>query len=222
MREPAARRFDLVVFDWDGTLADSTAIIAGAIQAACRDVGEPVPDDVAARYVIGLGLRDALAHVAPELAPSRYPDLALRYREHYLARDPQIPLFDGARELLADLRGAGYRLAVVTGKTRIGLDRSLAAQALAEWFDATRCSDEGAPKPHPEMLLFLMDALGVSPHRTLMIGDTTHDLELARAAGAQALAVTYGAHPHEGLARAAPLAVVHSVPELRGWLREHG
>ena len=218
MRRGADRRYRLVVFDWDGTLADSTDIIAEALRGACADVGLPVPDPASARYVIGLGLRDALAHVAPALPPERYPELSLHYRRRFLARDPEIPLFAGARELLDELADAGYLLAVATGKTRIGLDRAMAASGLAGRFHATRCADESRPKPHPEMLLHLMDALAVTPASTLMIGDTTHDLELARDAGADAVAVAYGAHPPEGLVRLGPRATVHSMQELRAWL----
>jgi len=218
VREHAQRRYRLLVFDWDGTLADSTEIIAEALRGACADVGEPVPDPVSARYVIGLGLRDALAHVAPGLPPERYPELSEHYRRRFLARDPEIALFAGARDLLDDLASAGYLLAVATGKTRVGLDRAMAANGLAGRFHATRCADESRPKPHPEMLHHLMGALEVEARSTLMIGDTTHDLELARAAGAEAVAVAYGAHPHEGLARLAPRATVHSVTELRAWL----
>ena len=215
------RRYRLLVFDWDGTLADSTAIIAAAIQSACRDVGEPVPDDVAARFVIGLGLAEALAHVAPALPLEHHPELASRYRHHFMSRDPEIPLFEGARELLADLRAEGFMLAVATGKTRVGLDRALAGNALVDRFHATRCADESRPKPHPDMLLHLMERLGVSPGETLLIGDTTHDLALARAAGVNAVAVAYGAHEPAGLAAAGPLATVHSIPELRAWLDQN-
>jgi len=217
----AARRFKLIVFDWDGTLADSTAIIAESIQAACRDIGEPPPDDVAARYVIGLGLADALRRIAPALVAERHPELAARYRHHYLARDPEIPLFDGARELLSELGTAGHLLAVATGKTRFGLDRALVANGLQRRFHATRCADEGFPKPHPDMLLHLMDRLAVTPEETLMVGDTTHDLELARNAGTSAIAVAYGAHEASGLTKLAPLATLHSMGELHAWLRVH-
>jgi phosphoglycolate phosphatase len=218
----SVRRFGLIVFDWDGTLVDSTSAIATCLQDACRDLGEPVPDDASARYVIGLGLRDALNLVAPGLPVDRYPELSARYRDHYLARDPHIPLFDGARELLDELAAAGYLLAVATGKTRKGLDRALAAHALEGRFHATRCADEGRPKPHPDMLLHLMGHLGVGPSRTLMIGDTTHDLEVARGARASAVAVAYGAHEPEGLAALEPLVTVHSVAELRSWLSSNG
>ena len=218
MRDAATRRFNLIVFDWDGTLVDSTTLIGESLQHACRELGLPVPDDAAARYVIGLGLADAMQLVAPDLPPERYPELGARYGEHYLAREPEIPLFAGARELLAELDAAGYLLAVATGKTRAGLARSMERIGLDGVFHATRCADEGLPKPHPDMLLHLMERLAVEPRATLMIGDTTHDLDLAQNAGAAGLAVTYGAHPPEGLARRAPLASVDSVAELRAWL----
>lgn len=222
MLDPASRRFDLIVFDWDGTLSDSTAPIAAAMQNACRDLGLAVPDDAAARYVIGLGLADAMKTVAPTLPPERYPELGARYRHHYLEREAQIPLFDGVRELLAELDAAGYLLAVATGKNRAGLARVLERNGLTGIFHATRCADEGLPKPHPDMLLHLMDRLEVRPEETLMIGDTTHDLELAESAGASALAVAYGAHPHGELVQREALATLHTVPELRAWLAGNG
>src|SRR5438874_11061043 len=166
----ARRRFRFVVFDWDGTLADSTAIIALALQRACRDVGEPVPGDVDARYVIGLGLADALKHVAPKLPAERYPALAARYRHHYFAHDGTIPLFGGVRELLTEMDAAGYLLGVATGKSRAGLDRSLTQHRLGNVFAATRCADEGFAKPNPDMLLRLMDRVGVGPGDTLVVG----------------------------------------------------
>ncbi len=172
-----------------------------------------------ARFVIGLGLSDALRHVAPGLAAADYPRLSERYRHHYLARDPEIPLFAGAREMLDELDARGFLLAIATGKSRVGLTRALQQQGLSHRFVASRCADEGFPKPHPDMLLTLMDRCGVGPDETLMIGDTTHDLELARNAGASALAVTYGAHTSAGLAGHAPLATLASIAELLAWLR---
>ena len=219
MRDAAQRRFKLIVFDWDGTLCDSTVIIAEAIQDACRDLGEPVPDMQSARFVIGLGLADAMRTVAPGLPVRRHSELAAHYRQHYLAREDDIPLFPGAVELLEELDASAYFLAVATGKTRAGLNRVLAKNGLATRFHATRCADEGLPKPHPDMLLHLMDRLAAAPHETLMIGDTTHDMELARNAGASALAVTYGAHTLAGLAGVSPLATVASIAELATWLR---
>jgi phosphoglycolate phosphatase len=213
------QRFRLIVFDWDGTLADSTTLIADSIQRACRDIAEPVPDDATARYVIGLGLADMLRHIAPGLPPERHFELTDRYRHHFLARDAEIPLFEGIRELLADLDEAGFLLGVATGKSRAGLDRALAQQGIEYRFVATRCADEGFPKPHPDMLLRLMERTGYDPAETLMIGDTTHDLQLARNAGTAAIAVSYGAHPPDGLSEFDPLATVDSVAELHRWLR---
>jgi phosphoglycolate phosphatase len=189
------------------------------LQRACRDVGEPVPDDIAARHVIGLGLTDALRHVAPALPLERHAELSARYRDHYLARDQEIPLFDGVPEMLEELAAAGFLLAVATGKSRAGLARALGQLGIAHWFVATRCADEGLPKPNPDMLLHLMDRVGIEAGATLMIGDTTHDVALAQNAGASSVAVAYGAHDAKVLAQLEPLATVHSIGELRAWLR---
>lgn len=211
-------RYRLLVFDWDGTLADSAAIIVEALQRSCADLGLPVPDDAAARYVIGLGLDDALRHIAPTLAQQDYPQLSARYRAHYLHRDPEIPLFPGAVAMLETLAAHGHLLAVATGKSRRGLDRALEQAGVGQHFVATRCADEGRPKPDPDMLLYLMDRLGVRPKEMLMIGDTTHDLLLAANAGIDAVGVAYGAHPADSLLEERSLTIVHSVPELSDWL----
>lgn len=218
----AALRYRLIAFDWDGTLADSAAIIVAAIQRACADLGLPVPVDSAARYVIGLGLHDALRHVAPTLAERDYPQLSARYRAHYLDRDPQIPLFGGVEAMLAALNARGHLLAVATGKSRRGLDRALDQAGVGRHFVATRCADEGFPKPNPDMLLHLMDRLGVMPDETLMVGDTTHDLQLAANAGVDAVAVAYGAHSGAALTAERSRAIVNSVDELAHWLGAHG
>jgi len=215
------QQFDLIVFDWDGTLMDSTAHIARSIQAACRDLGLPVPADDAARYVIGLGLRDALQIAAPSLDPADYPRLAERYRFHYLIKDAQTELFAGVRELLDELRGQGYLLAVATGKSRVGLNRALDEVRLTSVFDGTRCADETFSKPHPAMLHELTRELGQDLERTVMIGDTTHDLQMATNAGAAGVAVTYGAHPVDALVKLEPRFVAESVGALGDWLREH-
>ena len=215
------RRFDLIAFDWDGTLFDSTALITRCIQDACSDLGVPVPSDADAAYVIGLGLHDALKHAAPGLDPARYPELGARYRHHYLARQDELLLFDGTLSMLQDLKARNHWLAVATGKGRRGLDQALAQSQLGPLFDATRTADETASKPHPRMLQELMAEFGVAPARTLMIGDTTHDLQLAANAGVAGVAVSYGAHPHEDFGRFAPLFVAHSTRELHDWLHEH-
>jgi phosphoglycolate phosphatase len=213
------RQFDLIVFDWDGTLADSAGLIASCIQQACIDIDAPVPSDQQARYVIGLGLGDALTYLVPDLPQSEYVRLAERYRTHYFAGDAQIPLFEGAKAALHDLRAEGFRLAVATGKTRRGLDRAMHNLGVADCFDATRCADETASKPDPLMLHELFAELGIGAPRSLMVGDTTHDLDMARAAGVAGVAVTYGAHPAPQLAAAEPLACIDRFDELHSWLK---
>jgi phosphoglycolate phosphatase len=216
------KRYELIVFDWDGTLFDSTALIVRCIQNACVDVGAPRPSDVQAAYVIGLGLADALRHVAPGLPPERYPELGARYRHHYVASQHELSLFAGTLEMLQALKAREHRLGVATGKGRRGLDDALSHAQLQGLFDSTRTADETASKPDPRMLLELMDELGVAPERTLMIGDTTHDLLLARNAGTASVAVSFGAHDHDSFAAFAPLHVAHSTRELHDWLLAHG
>ena len=216
------RRFDLIAFDWDGTLFDSTALIVRCIQAACRDVGTTVPSDEQAAYVIGLGLRDALLHAAPGFPPERYPELGNAYRRHYFAAQHEVVLFEGTLQMLHALRGRSHLLAVATGKSRRGLDEALGTTQLKGLFDATRTADETASKPDPLMLHELMAELGVAPERTLMIGDTTHDLEMAGRAGVAGLGVSYGAHDHAAFDAHGPVFVAHSTRELHDWLVMHG
>ena len=211
-------RFDLVVFDWDGTLSDSTAAIARAIQDAAADLGLPVPDDATASHVIGLGLHDALARAVPTLPAERIAEYSARYRVHYFAREAELALFPGARELIAGLREAGALLAIATGKSQRGLQRALASAGLGDEFAATRCADQTHPKPHPAMLLELADELMVAPGRTLMVGDTTHDLQMAVAANASAVGLTQGAHPYEQLVACRPLALFDTLTQLHQWL----
>jgi phosphoglycolate phosphatase len=218
----AEPRYALLVFDWDGTLIDSAATIAECIQAASREMGLPVPDRERASHVIGLGLQDSLRHAVPDLPRERYLDFAGLYRRHFLAREGSMSLFEGVPQLLSALARRGHVLAVATGKSRAGLDRALAASGLGVHFSASRCADETDPKPHPAMLLELMQELGMEPHRALMIGDTSHDLEMARNAGVDAVAVTYGAHPERALRALEPRACVSSVEGLAQWLAQNG
>ena len=215
------RRYDLVVFDWDGTLFDSTTLIVRCMQAACRDLDLTVPSDADAAYVIGLGLHDALQYAVPGLAPERYPELGRRYRHHYFARQHELVLFPGTLEMLQSLKERNHGLAVATGKSRRGLDEALAHAQLACLFDATRTADETAGKPHPLMLQELMAELGAEPGRTLMIGDTTHDLQLAVNAGTDRVAVSYGAHDTQALHEHGPLFIAQSTRELHQWLLAH-
>lgn len=215
------KRFELIVFDWDGTLMDSAAAIVTALQTACRDLLIEPPSDQRARHIIGLGLQDALREALPELPSQRYRELAERYRYHYLAHDHELVLFDGVSDLIRLLGEAGFLLAVATGKTRNGLDRALCGSGLQASFQASRCADECHSKPHPQMLLELMEEFGVAPASTLMIGDTTHDLLMARNAHVPALAVAYGAHPRPDLEAEQPLGCVANVAEMRAWLLQH-
>jgi len=212
------RVFDLIAFDWDGTLFDSTAIIARCIQEAVRDVGGTVPSDLAASHVIGLGLMQALAHAAPDVPRERYPELGARYRHHYMAQQDAISLFQGVLTMLAELKSRQHWLAVATGKSRAGLDAALEAVELKGVFDASRTADETAGKPHPRMLHELMREMGVEPDRVLMIGDTTHDLQMAANAGCASVGVSYGAHEPGAFDALGPRFVAHSVAELHRWL----
>lgn len=210
--------YDLIVFDWDGTLMDSTGLIAECIQLAARDMNLAVPDVPTAKSIIGLGIHDSVKRLFPALDAARQNQFALAYRRHFVARDHEAPLYDGVRELLTGLAAPERFLAVATGKPRAGLERAFAHTGLKPHFHYTRCGDEGFPKPHPDMLLKLMAFTSVAPGRTLMIGDTTHDLELARNAGVDAIAVTYGAHPRAALAGASARELVDSIDELGQWL----
>ena len=221
MPSPArSRRFDLIAFDWDGTLYDSTAIIVRSIQEAVPDVGGTVPSDKEAAYVIGMALIPALAHAAPDVPPEKYQELGNRYRFHHLQHQNDLSLFAGVLPMLNDLRERGHLLAVATGKSRRGLDEVLHSVDLRGMFDGSRTADQTAGKPHPLMLQELMAEFDVPPERLLMIGDTTHDLQMALNAGCASVGVSYGAHEPDAFHELKPLFVAHSVAQLHGWLLE--
>jgi phosphoglycolate phosphatase len=213
-------RYPVIVFDWDGTIIDSTGTIAECIQQAAAEMGIGVPGEERARHVIGLGLHDSLRHAVPDLPASRYGDFVALYRKHFLAREDTMKLFAGMSELLSRLQGR-HVLAIATGKSRRGLDRALDAGGLRQYFTASRCADETNPKPHPAMLLELMAELEKEKHEVLMVGDTSHDLQMANAAGVDSLAVTYGAHREEGLRACSPLGCFSSVNQLSEWLKNN-
>ncbi len=213
------KHYELIVFDWDGTLMDSAAMIVDSVQAAARDLGLEPPSDERARHIIGLGLEEALRYALPDLPEARYAELVERYRHHYLSRDHELVLFAGATALIEGLAAQGRWLAVATGKSRRGLDRALEQSGLGAFFHGTRCADECHSKPHPQMLEELMAELAVSPGQTLMIGDTTHDLLMAKNAGVDAVGVSYGAHPRPALLAAEPRYLADSMADLDAWLR---
>ena len=211
-------KYELIVWDWDGTLMDSTPTIVQCIQQACVDLELPVPDDSMASHVIGLGIQDALRTAVPSVRVDQHPRLVERFRYHYLAKDHELHLFAGIKDLLCELKARGHLLAVATGKSRKGLDRSLNFHELNEMFADTRTPDECFSKPHPGMFIELSEALAVPMEKMLMVGDTTHDLLMAKNAGVDALAVTYGAHPEHVLRKEEPLLCATNVGELSEWL----
>jgi len=215
------RRYPVLVFDWDGTLLDSAASITTSIQEAAREMGLPVPPRERASHVIGLGLEDALRSAVPELERSGYNEFVGLYRKHFLLREPTMTLFDGVPDMLSDLVARGHTLAVATGKSRQGLNSAMQATQLGKFFTATRCADETESKPHPAMLYELIDELDTPAHQLLMIGDTTHDLEMARRAKVDAVGVSYGAHPADGLHALRPAQVVSSIAALSEWLQNN-
>ena len=212
------RRFDLIAFDWDGTLFDSTASIVRCLQEAVQDVGGTRPTHEQASYVIGLSLPLALRHVAGDISADKYPLLTERFRYHYVRHMNDITLFDGAVELLHKLRDQGYKLAVATGKNRRGLDEVLQTVNLTQVFHATRTADQTASKPDPLMLHELMEELDVTPQRTLMVGDTTHDLQMALNAGCPSVAVSFGAHKPTVFSNFKPLFVADNIAALSDWI----
>ncbi|MCB5206424.1 HAD-IIIA family hydrolase [Methylovorus mays] len=213
-----SNQFDLIIFDWDGTLANSTQLIVDAICKGSVDVGLPLPTHEAASGIIGLGLREALIELFGSVQELQIQQLMARYALYYNSGENEIPLFDGAAEAVAELHGRGIALAVATGKGRAGLNRALKNSGIGHYFHATRCVDECHSKPHPQMIHELMDEVGASPERTLMIGDTSFDLQMASNAGVSSLGVSYGAHPLERLLPHAPLAHFDDFTKLNQWL----
>jgi phosphoglycolate phosphatase len=203
-------RYELVIFDWDGTLMDSVGKIVACIQGMSRQLCQAVPDEEAIRDIIGLSLELAFRQLFPNCSDARYLEMAQAYKAHYLELNlTPSPLFDKAEVLLQTLRDRGYRLAVATGKRRAGLERVLTETSLGGYFAASRCADETLSKPHPQMLLDLLAHLDVAPSRALMVGDSLHDLNMANDAGIDAIGVSYGAHSAERLWQASPRAVIH-------------
>ena len=214
-----ASRTQLVVFDWDGTLMDSTGQIVAAATAAIAQLGLPVRSPAAIRDIIGLGLRESWQRLFPEHGPDDFLPFVDAYRDHFLAPEQQTAqLFAAAAEVVEELAGRGFLLAVATGKSRRGLDRDLATTGLGRFMAGTRTADETRSKPHPDMLHELMGSLGAAPAATLMVGDTEWDLEMARRAGVPAVAVSYGAHLPERLHPYEPLACIDTLEALLAML----
>ena len=214
------KQYEAVIFDWDGTLMDSTHSIVESIQLAAADIGLPVPSAEQASWMIGLSLNVGLYKAVPELTEEQLQPFMERYTHHFFQRDQSIKLFDGVKELLGDLRQREVPICVATGKRREGLDRVLQAVDLTHYFNTTRCADETQSKPDPQMLHEIMWELDLKPENVLMVGDTTHDVYMAHNAGMDCLAVTYGAHDVPTLVKSEPTEIVKSVPAMRQWIEK--
>ncbi len=214
-----ASYWKVIVFDWDGTLMDSTGAIVRAAERAIGDVGLPMPPPDRIREIIGLGLQESWDRLFPGRGLEGFGDFVERYREHFLTTERHdIRLYDGVEMLVESLFRRGAHLAVATGKSRRGLDRDLEETGLGRFIEHSVTSDEARSKPHPEMLLRIIDHFGVDPGRTLMVGDTEFDLHMAHGAGAGALAVAWGAHDKRRLLASAPLGCLDAVTDLPAWL----
>ncbi|UCH52663.1 MAG: HAD-IA family hydrolase [Pseudomonadota bacterium] len=212
--------YRLIVFDWDGTLMDSAAKIVRCFESAVIDVGVPSPGDAAIRHIIGLGLNEAIEALLPDCDSATRVRVIDRYRDHFLHLDQtEMPLFPGVRAGLEDLAERGYLLAVATGKARRGLARVLEDTGLGGLFVASRCADESFSKPHPQMLLDILDDTGTDARAAVMIGDTIYDMEMARNAGVDSLAVSYGVHARDQLLAHSPRGCFESFVEVHEWLR---
>jgi len=215
------RQWKVLVFDWDGTLMDSTAAIVRAAQAAILELGLPERSPDAIRNIIGLGLRESWSALFPEQGITEYLPFVERYREHFVERERMgSSLYPGVAETLRDLKARGWSLAVATGKSRTGLDYDLQRTGLGAVFDATRTADETRSKPDPRMLRELMAVLSAAPDTMLMVGDTEYDLQMAQAAGVVSLGITWGAHSEERLRRFAPAACLAGVDQIPQWLEQ--
>ncbi len=213
------RAYELLVFDWDGTLMDSESRIVNCMRSAITDLGLALPTDSSISNIIGLGLKEAICMLFPAADEALVKEVKGRYRHHFLFENrTPMPLFSGAKEVLHALKAEGYLLAVATGKGRPGLDKALNNTGLDKVFHTTRCADEAFSKPHPDMLLQILDELGVEAADALMIGDTEYDMQMANSAGTAALAVSYGVHSTERLLQHEPQGCLAAISEVPDWL----
>nr|WP_217505731.1 HAD-IA family hydrolase [Pseudomonas corrugata] len=211
-----------MIFDWDGTLANSIGRIVESMHVASDRTGFARRDDFAVKGIIGLGLPEAIRSLYPDIDDEALVVFRQHYAEHYIALEAEpSPLFEGVADTLEALRAEGYHLAVATGKARRGLDRVLKAHGWEDYFDITRAADETASKPHPLMLEQILAHCEVRPERALMIGDSSFDLQMARNAGMGSVAVSYGAQTIEALRAFEPRLAIDRFPELHAWLSRH-
>jgi phosphoglycolate phosphatase len=214
--------YDLIVFDWDGTLADSTGRIVDSMQRAGRIIGLPPVTDAQVQNIIGLGLPEAITTLWPAIDEQNMAAMKECYARHFVSDSPvAMGLFAGAETMLARLQEQSILLAVATGKSRRGLDRILDDLTLRHRFAATRCADETCSKPDPLMLQEILAQLRIPASRALMVGDTTYDLDMANAAGMACVAMSHGAHDEVALSACRPLVMCHNIAGLDAWLARH-
>lgn len=217
-----SRPYDLLIFDWDGTLADSIGQIVRSMQIAIAELGWEPRSDAEIGSLVGLGLSDGLRRLYPGIRTAQVNELLGCFRQQWLALgtgQAEAPLFAGAEDALYGLSDAGYLLAVATGKSRKGLDRALVwHRSLRPLFMATRTADETADKPHPLMLNELLQELDLDVSRALMIGDTEYDSAMAAAIGMDSVGVATGVHPPERIQKAGARMILPSVSALPDWL----
>jgi phosphoglycolate phosphatase len=210
--------YALIVFDWDGTLSDSTGHIVNCMSAAITELGLPALSNKRISHIIGLGLFEAVTTLYPDQDQQTRMDLGQRYKDIWLRSPHEPEMFDNATDLISKLSMGENFIGVATGKSRNGLNKVLNATGLGDYFHATRCADECHSKPHPQMLEELMLFTGVDPNKTLMIGDTEFDMQMANNAGADCLAISHGAHDAETLLACKPKALVDDLFAVENWL----
>ena len=213
--------YKLIIFDWDGTLMDSETRIVNCLRTACTEVGFESRTDFELKDVIGLGLREALKKLHPNENDELIEKMASIYRHSYLNTDKTpSELFPGVEALLDDLETQGYSLAIATGKGRQGLDQVLEYTQLGSRFHTTRCASETISKPHPQMLVEILDQLGMNAADALMIGDTEYDMEMAKNANMDSLGVSYGVHSIDRLLKHDPIGCINDITELTHYLKK--
>jgi len=216
------KNYQLLVFDWDGTLMDSERRIVTCMQLAATDAGAGIPDEAAVRNIIGLGMQEAVTALFPAADDRLAGDIIDAYRAHWLGdRIPPSTLFPGADKVIREFADAGFLLAVATGKSRRGLDKVLQETQLGKLFHMTRCADEAYSKPHPQMLEDILNELGTPPSDALVIGDTEYDMQMAGNAGVDALGVAHGVHASERLRAHGALTILNHLEELPLWLQQN-
>lgn len=223
-RGSVSKQYKVLIFDWDGTLVDSIGRIVESISAAATKCDLPSLDEVAIKGIIGLGLPEAISVLYPCVTDVRMMEAFRRaYADHFLGLEVQpSSLYPGVVEALQLFRDQGYMLAVATGKGRRGLDRVLHGHGWMDFFDVTRCADETASKPDPQMVHEILAHCGARPEQALMIGDSVFDLEMARRAGVDSVAVAYGAQSIDVLRGCSPCLAINHFSELGDWLRSTG